>query len=129
MSPVLRHALLVGAGGMLGSVLRYAVMLWVQRSWPAAPLPCSTLVVNLIGCAAIGALAGWLVMREPASAELRLFAGVGVLGGFTTFSAFGYETYALVRDGDPLRALANVALQVLLGLGAVWAGYTVLSRS
>jgi fluoride exporter len=121
--------MLVGVGGMLGSMLRYALTLWIQRRWPTAPLMYATLAVNLIGCAAIGALAGWLLARETASAELRIFAGVGVLGGFTTFSAFGYETFALVRDGDPLRALANVALQVLLGLGAVWTGYTVLSRS
>ena len=122
----LRHALLVGAGGLIGSVLRYWVSSAAQRSLPAA-FPFGTLAVNLIGCAAVGALAGWLSARETPSTELRLFAAVGVLGGFTTFSAFGWETVALLREGAAQRAFANVALHLVLGLGAVWAGYTAVS--
>ena len=124
----LRHALLVGAGGMLGSLLRYWVGSAVQaRLSPAFPY--GTLSVNLIGCAAIGALAAWMSARETPPTELRLFAVVGILGGFTTFSAFGWETFALLREGSLQRAFANVALQLVLGLAAVWAGYTALSRT
>jgi fluoride exporter len=129
VSAGLRHALLVGAGGMLGSVLRYVVTQGFQRHFPAAQLPYGTLAVNLLGCAAIGMLAGWLGPRAGSSAELRLFSGAGVLGGFTTFSAFGLETFVLARDGEALRALANVALHLGLGLAAVWMGYTIVSRT
>ncbi len=124
----LRHALLVGAGGMIGSVLRYWVGSAVQgRLSPAFPY--GTLAVNLLGCAAIGALGAWMSARETPPTELRLFVAVGILGGFTTFSAFGWETFALLREGAPQRAFANVALQLVLGLAAVWGGYTALSRS
>ena len=124
----LRHALLVGAGGMIGSVLRYLATSAAQRSFPAE-FPYGTLMVNLIGCLAIGALAACMNARETPATELKLFAAMGVLGGFTTFSAFGWETFSLLREGAALRAFANVALHLVLGLAAVWGGYTALSRS
>jgi CrcB protein len=123
----LRHALLVAAGGLIGSVLRFLVVSALQRRLPAT-FPYGTLCVNVIGCFAIGALGAWLSIRETPATELRLFAAVGVLGGFTTYSAFGWETFALLREGGGQRAFANVALQLVLGLAAVWAGYTVVSR-
>ena len=72
----------------------------------------------------------WPVSRNRAAcspARTRVFLFIGVLGGFTTFSAFGYETFQLLRDGQWLPASGSVALQVVLGIGAVWAGH-VLSR-
>jgi CrcB protein len=123
----LRHALLVGAGGMLGSLLRHWLGSAVQAR-ASTPFPYGTLTVNLLGCAAIGALGAWMSTRETPPTELRLFAAVGVLGGFTTFSAFGWETFALLRDGSAQRAFASVALHLLLGLAAVWAGYTAVNR-
>ena len=122
----LRHALLVASGGLLGSVLRFWISSAVQRSLPGFPY--GTLAVNLIGCVAIGALGAWATSRPSPPIELWLFAGVGILGGFTTFSAFGWDTFALLRDGEAQRAFVNVALHVVLGLSAVWAGYTALSR-
>jgi fluoride exporter len=123
----LRDALLVGAGGLIGSVLRYWVSSAAQRALPEG-FPYGTLAVNVSGCLAIGALAAWISARETPATELRLFAAVGVLGGFTTFSAFGWETFALLREGAAQRAFANVALQLVLGLAAVWCGYAAVSR-
>ena len=123
----LRHALLVAAGGLIGSVLRFALVNAVQRRLPAAS-PYGTLGVNLLGCLAIGALGGWLTARPTPATELWLFAAVGVLGGFTTFSAFGWETFTLLREGAATSAFANVALHLTLGIAAVWLGYTTLSR-
>ena len=106
--------LLVGAGGALGAVARYAVSLLAAR-WPAFPV--GTLAINVAGCLAIGLL-GSTVTSEPA----RLFLLTGILGGFTTFSAFGLETQALASQGRPGLAALYVALSVGAGLGAVWLG-------
>ena len=117
--------LLVGSGGALGSMARHGVNVLVGR-WLGNPLPYATAVVNIVGCACIGVLAGLLsadVIRM--SAHARVFVFVGVLGGFTTFSSFGLDTLALVREGDVGLALGNVAAQVSLGLGSVFFGYWI----
>ncbi len=116
---------LVGAGGFVGSVLRYALGGLVHRAAATSGFPYGTLVVNVTGCLAIGLLGGLAELRHVAGPELRLFLLIGVLGGFTTFSTFGYETLALLRDGDHMRALANAGLHLALGLGAVWLGFAI----
>ena len=113
------QALLVGFGGFLGTVLRYAVTR-IPMGWS---FPLSTLVVNVVGCFALGLLAG---ARYTETA--RAFVFIGVLGGFTTFSAFGNETFQLLRDGRWPAALLSVALQLGLGVGGVWAGHALTSR-
>jgi len=118
-------ALWVGAGGFAGSVLRYAVSGLVHRLLPFATFPFGTLAVNAMGCLVIGVLGGISEGRQAIGHDLRLFLFLGLLGGFTTFSSFGYETLALLRDGENLRAAANVALQLAAGLGLAWAGYSL----
>ncbi len=113
--------LAVGIGGALGSSLRYGANLLAQRHWPAA-FPWATLLVNVTGCFAIGLLAVLADERGSLGPNTRLFLLVGVLGGYTTFSSFGYETLSLAGAGHPGWALANVVGQVGLGLLAVWAG-------
>lgn len=100
--------LLVAAGGALGSVLRYLVSLWAL-AWLGAAFPWGTLAVNVLGSAAIGALAGLGVQGE-----MRLLLVTGMLGGFTTFSAFSLETGLLAERHAGLAALYVVAS---LGLG------------
>ena len=119
--------LLVGAGGFLGSVFRYLLGGLVHRLFPDALFPYGTLAVNISGCLLIGLLAGLTETRQLLTPELRLFVLVGLLGGFTTFSTFGYETFSFARDGQSLSALANVGLQLFFGIGAVWAG-SLLSK-
>ena len=119
--------LLVGAGGLIGAVGRYAVSGWVHRLMGNPWFPFGTLAVNVIGCLAIGFLAGLAESRQVFAAEVRLFLLIGLLGGFTTFSSFGYESVSLIRDGQMFAAAANVLAQVILGLGGVWLGL-ILSR-
>lgn len=123
----MRQLLLVGAGGFVGSVLRFAVSGLAQRLMPSAMFPVGTLVVNVVGCFLIGYGNGLADVRQLLSPQARIFLFIGLLGGFTTFSTFGYETMALARDSQEMRAVVNVLLSIVLGLAAVWLGYT-LSR-
>ena len=83
------------------------------------------LTVNVLGCFIIGVLSYLADVRGVLTPEMRALLIIGVLGGFTTFSSFGNETMALVRDGEMGYALANVALSLTLGLGAVYVGRTL----
>ena len=112
---------LAGIGGFIGSSLRYAVTGYVQTWSRSIEFPYGTLAVNLIGCFLIGFLSQLAESRGVFTAESRTFVFIGILGGFTTFSAFGNETMNLWRNGENLLAMANVAAHLLLGLGAVWA--------
>ena len=110
----------VGLGGLLGSIARHAVAL--AMAGPAVGrFPWATFAVNGLGCLLIGVLAG-AAARMPLAEPARLFLMTGVLGGFTTFSAFGLESVTLLRRGDWEVALAYAGGSVLVGLAAVWLG-------
>lgn len=113
---------LIFLGSGFGGVCRYAVSGWAQRA-NGSSFPMGTLAVNVVGCLLIGFLLGGFSGRLLIREEMRIALTVGILGGFTTFSAFGAETFALLNDGQFPRAGANVAFNVGFGLVAVWAGY------
>ena len=115
--------LAVAVGGALGSLARHGVNHVVQARGLALRFPLETVLVNLVGCFIIGLLAGLIASdRLALRAHWREFVFVGLLGGFTTFSAFGMDTLALSRTA-PAQAFLNVAVQVVGGLAAVWVGY------
>jgi CrcB protein len=116
---------LVGLGSLIGGVLRYGLNGWVYKALDISSFPYGTLAVNVLGSFAIGFLAGSAGTWITLSSETRLFLLTGILGGFTTFSAFAFETFALARDGHNGAAVINIALQLVLGLAAVWLGYLV----
>lgn len=99
--------LAIGAGGAIGSVLRYGLAMGVQR-WAGSAFPLGTVIVNILGSFTIGLLYVWLIERMGAPYALRLFLIVGVLGGFTTFSSFSLETVTLMMESNYLYALLNV---------------------
>jgi CrcB protein len=120
----------IAIGGALGSVARHAVNHLVQSRWIAMRFPAGTAIVNVLGCLVIGVLAGLLASERIAMrTHWREFVFVGLLGGFTTFSTFGLDTFVLARSHSGTAAAANVLLQVAGGLGAVWVGYQIGSRS
>lgn len=121
------NLLLVGFGGFIGSILRYLASGYVQQISKGMGFPYGTLTVNVIGCFIIGFLAQLAETRGVFTTESRLFVFVGILGGFTTFSSFGNETFNLARDGQMLGALANIGANVIVGLLAVAAGRIVSS--
>ena len=117
--------LLVGIGGFVGSVLRYLASGVVQDLSKSVAFPYGTLAVNVVGCFVIGFLSYLAETRGVFTAESRAFVFVGILGGFTTYSSFGNETINLWRDGEHSLVFANIASQLILGLGAVWLGRIV----
>ncbi len=87
--------------------------------------PLGTLLINTAGCLVLGFLFTLSEDRGVLSSHARLFLFVGILGGFTTFSSFGYETFTLWRDGLAAKALLNIGANTVLGLCAVWIGHVV----
>lgn len=116
MNPII----LVMSGGAIGAVLRYGL----SRALPfgVAGWPWPTFAANIFGGLCMGILAIWLLRGDSAAEPLRLFIGVGVLGGFTTFSAFSLEIAQMVQRGQLGMAAAYVVASVLLALGATFAG-------
>jgi fluoride exporter len=123
----LSNLLLVASGGALGSMLRYGVGRWaIALIGPGFPF--GTFVVNILGGLLMGMLAGWLARIGPGSAgdgeELRLLLGAGVLGGFTTFSAFSLEIYNMITRAEvalaAAYAISSMAGSVLAVLAGVW---------
>ena len=116
------NLLFVGLGGFIGASLRYATGLFIGRFVTDAQFPYGTFVVNMLGCLLIGFLAGITNSRELMNDTSRAFVFTGMLGAFTTFSTFSYETMGLLQNGQTSPALTNLGLQIILGLLAVWAG-------
>jgi len=112
----------VGLGGVLGAWARYGLDDLVYRLTRDPVFPYGTIVVNGLGCLVIGFLATLGEHRGLFSPESRALVFIGFLGAFTTFSTFGYETVALLRDGEFLRASMNVGVHLVLAIGGVWGG-------
>lgn len=129
MSPFAASAL-VALGGGAGSLLRYQtgrlITLWLGPQAVTA-FPWATLAVNITGSLAMGLLAGWLARHGGSAGEAwRLLVGVGLLGGFTTFSAFSLELMLLVERGQPGLAAAYAGASVIAGIGALWLGLVLM---
>jgi CrcB protein len=104
--------LLVAGGGAVGSVLRYLLASTIQRL-TGLMFPLGTVVVNILGCLAIGLLYVWIIERAGGRPDLRALLMIGVLGGFTTFSSFSLETVTLMMQGSYASAALNVAVSVI----------------
>jgi fluoride exporter len=118
----MKSAMLVALGGALGSVARFKLSGWLLHHAIDWKFPVGTFAVNVIGCLLAGILAGLAEKHDLLSADTRLLLFTGVLGGFTTFSAFGLETMFLIKRGELGVATLNVMLSVAAGLLALWIG-------
>jgi len=123
----LRQLLLVAAGGAIGSVARWRVSGWVLHQAVDWRFPIGTFVVNVLGCLIVGVLAGLAIKEDFFSTDQRLLLFTGVMGGFTTFSAFGLETFYLLRRGEYLIAGSNMVLSMVVGMAALWVGYQLIA--
>lgn len=122
---LINNIILIGIGGFIGSIARYLIGIAAHRFFDIYWFPVGTLAVNVMGCFLIGLLGGIFELRQLSHPEVRFFVFTGLLGGFTTFSAFGYETFNLFKDGYIALSVINSLLQLFVGLGAVWIGDAV----
>jgi CrcB protein len=118
------QVLAIGIGGAIGSLLRFWMSSWVH-SFAGRSFPYGTLAVNVLGCFVVGMLFVFFTERFSENTLLRAGLVIGVLGGFTTFSAFSIETFDLLEQGAFLKAFANVGLGLVLCIGGTWLGVTV----
>jgi fluoride exporter len=115
------NIILVFIGGGIGATARYGLQGAVHRIM-GSDFPYGTLAVNILGSFLIGFLMSAFEDRFLVNPALRIFLTIGILGGFTTFSSFSYETMALIRDGSLAAGLGNIAASLLLCLGSTWLG-------
>ena len=120
----MRSILVVALGGAVGSVARLKLSGWVLHRTVEWRFPLGTFLINVIGCLAIGIFAGYAANKDLLSPDARLFLFTGLIGGFTTFSAFGLETFYLMRRGELAVAGTYVVGSVLVGLLALWLGFS-----
>ncbi len=118
----MKECLLVGIGGMLGSIARYLSSGYFIHTFPNAKFPWGTFFVNLLGCFIIGLIAGLIEKLSGYNSEIRLICITGFLGGFTTFSAFGIESLHLLKGGDTVIAVMYVSGSVVLGILLAYLG-------
>ena len=119
----MKSILLVALGGAIGSVARFKLSGLVLQQAANWRFPLGTFVVNVIGCFVAGLLAGMAVKQDVFTPDARVFLFTGLLGGFTTFSAFGLETLLLFKRGEAGVAIANAVASVAVGLIVAWLGY------
>ncbi len=115
---------LIAIGGAVGSVARYLFSSLVLRA-TGSLLPIGTFAVNLAGCVLFGCIMGAAQQRFNLTPQARAFMLVGVLGGFTTFSSYVYESFTLMQDAQFAAAAFNIVGQVMAGLVGLWAGYVI----
>ncbi|MCZ2076580.1 MAG: fluoride efflux transporter CrcB [Bryobacterales bacterium] len=118
---------LVAVGGAVGSVARYLLSGVVLERTLEWRFPLGTFLVNVAGCLAVGLLGALVVKHDLFSANTRVLLFSGIAGGFTTFSAFGLETFYLLRRGEALVAGGYVVASVAVGMLALWLGFSLVS--
>ena len=122
----MKSILLVALGGALGSVTRFKISGWILHNSINWRFPLSTFMVNMIGCLVIGLLAGLAAKDNFFSENSRVFLFTGIVGGFTTFSAFELDAFFLLKKGDVLVAGGYLMLSIFIGLLALWIGFSLI---
>jgi CrcB protein len=122
---MIKQLLLVGLGGSIGSMVRYATSLLIRSKL----FPFATLSVNIIGCFIIGLVFAMSIKGEGISDNWKLFLATGICGGFTTFSAFSLENMGLLQSGRIGVALIYIILSIVLGVAATFLGYLLIIKN
>jgi len=119
-----RSILLVGIGGALGCCLRYLTTIFFTK-WIAQSFPWATFVANIAGCLLIGLLMGCFSRMELNNTDVKLLLVTGFCGGYTTFSAFAFENFTLIQQGNYAMALLYILISVFIGIAAVMSGFAM----
>ena len=123
----MKNLMLVGIGGFLGAISRYKLSGLILHHTMGWKFPLSTFVINVSGCLIAGVLAGLAEKHDFLNSDLRLLVFTGILGGYTTFSAFGLETAYLFQRQQPLIAISYAISSVLIGVVTLWLGIKFIS--
>ena len=124
----MKSLLLVGFGGFLGATSRWLLAQSIDRWLMESRFPFGIFVVNMLGCLVIGYVMGLAHARDAVPDHSRLLFIVGFLGSFTTYSTFSWNSFELIRNGQPGYAIANLTATLIIGMLAVWLGYAIAGR-
>ena len=119
------HIIYIGVGGFIGAVSRYLLSRYISNLLPSFPF--GTLTVNVLGSFILGFIMYSITAGRNISPELREFITIGIIGGFTTMSAFAYESFRLAELNQFILFALNIALNIILGIGAIYAGKALAS--
>ncbi|MDR1877326.1 MAG: fluoride efflux transporter CrcB [Flavobacteriaceae bacterium] len=123
---MIKHILLIGLGGALGSVLRYLTAVYTAKHY-SGTFPLATFLINITGCVLIGLFIGLAERYQLINTDIRLFLITGFCGGYTTFSTFSSENLQLFQNGNPITLFSYIFSSVLIGIVGVWLG-SLLSK-
>ncbi len=122
---MIKTLFLIGLGGGIGSVLRYLTSVVIEKYY-ATVFPLATLIINIFGCLLIGIIMGVLAKNQVTDSAMKWLLVTGFCGGFTTFSAFGYENIRLLQNGNIFLPFVYISSSIILGLGSVWLGFILV---
>ena len=127
MTQIINTSLIIGLGGFLGTIFRFLISLSMEKYF-ATSFPIGTIMVNLIGCFLIGLLSGYFTQKLGDQTQLFFFLTIGVLGGFTTFSAIAMDSQVFIENGEYLKMLTYISVQAILGIALCLIGYNLIKN-
>ena len=127
MAQIINTSLIIGLGGFFGTIFRFLISSLIEKSF-ATSFPIGTLLVNLIGCFLIGLVSGYFSQKTGDQTQLFFFLTIGILGGFTTFSAIAIDSQLFIENGEILKMLFYITTQTIVGITLCLIGYNLIKN-
>ena len=127
MTQIINTSLIIGLGGFLGTIFSFLISSSMEKYFSTS-FPIGTIMVNLIGCFLIGLLSGYFTQKLGDQTQLFFFLTIGVLGGFTTFSAIAMDSQVFIENGEYLKMLTYISVQAILGIALCLIGYNLIKN-
>ena len=127
MAQIINTSLIIGLGGFIGTIFRFLISSLIEKSF-ATSFPIGTLLVNLIGCFLIGLVSGYFTQKTGDQTQLFFFLTIGILGGFTTFSAIAIDSQLFIENGEILKMLFYITTQTIVGITLCLIGYNLIKN-
>ncbi len=127
MAQIINTSLIIGFGGFIGTIFRFLISSLIEKSF-ATSFPIGTLLVNLIGCFLIGLVSGYFTQKMGDQTQLFFFLTIGILGGFTTFSAIAIDSQLFIENGEFLKMLFYITAQIIVGITLCLIGYNLIKN-